>query len=415
MSNERSISGRQLDQPTTPSTILATMDQCTKCGVCQSHCPVLAATPAFPGPKYAGPQAERFRVIEHAIEHSSDLCTGCGICTSVCPNNVAISDIIALAKAGKAQNGSPVSLGQKLLNRPDMIGMLGGLAPRIANAVLGNGGMRRLAETVLGIHRHAPLPKFSGPAFRKWLASHQQPQGPEILYFSGCAVENFDPKVGIAAVCLLNRLGFNVVVPTQACCSLPMLSSGEWAPARKRAESLVKDLASRLGPAPVIITSSTSCGLTLKSKYAAYLDLNSRNAKSVSSSTSDICEFLRERGIEALAKHLKPLKSHVFYHAPCQLRGHGIGFPALELLRTIDGLSIDVSNAGCCGIGGTYGYDEKKHDISMEIAKPLNEQVRDSKPDLIACDSETCRWHLEAMTGVQTVHPIEILAMSMDM
>ena len=38
------------------------LDHCVKCTICETYCPVAAVTPLFPGPKYVGPQAERFRV-----------------------------------------------------------------------------------------------------------------------------------------------------------------------------------------------------------------------------------------------------------------------------------------------------------------------------------------------------------------
>ena len=79
--------------------ILETMDNCTKCGICHSFCPVANVTKEFPGPKFTGPQTQRFRMIESLEELSPDLCNGCGICTSVCPNGVAITDIITLAKS----------------------------------------------------------------------------------------------------------------------------------------------------------------------------------------------------------------------------------------------------------------------------------------------------------------------------
>ena len=37
------------------------LDHCVKCTICETYCPVAAATPLFPGPKYVGPQAERYR------------------------------------------------------------------------------------------------------------------------------------------------------------------------------------------------------------------------------------------------------------------------------------------------------------------------------------------------------------------
>ena len=253
----------------TSRDVRASMDGCTKCGICLAHCPVAAVTGSFPGPKYTGPQAERFRAIAGVTETAPDLCSGCGVCTSVCPNGVAITDIIALAKAEQVAGAGGPGNGQKLLNRPDLIGRLGAVAPWLANRILATPALRTVAERLFGIDRSAPLPRMAGRKFRRWLDMQTQPEGPRLTYFSGCAVEYFDPEVGIAAVSLLNRLGYRVEVPSEACCSLPMLSSGEWEPARERAESLVAELAPSARATGVTVGTSTSCTLTLRSKYAA--------------------------------------------------------------------------------------------------------------------------------------------------
>jgi glycerol-3-phosphate dehydrogenase subunit C len=63
----------------------------------------------------------------------------------------------------------------------------------------------------------------------------------------------------------------------------------------------------------------------------------------------------------------------------------------------------------CCGVAGTYGLKQEKYGIAMDAGRRLFDQIGDARPDLAVCDSETCRWHIEAATGVKTVHPIEIL------
>jgi len=66
--------------------VRGSLDHCVKCTICETACPVSNVTPLFPGPKYVGPQAERFRVgDEPSVEWSVDYCSGCGICTQVCP------------------------------------------------------------------------------------------------------------------------------------------------------------------------------------------------------------------------------------------------------------------------------------------------------------------------------------------
>ncbi len=392
-----------------PDAVRRSMDGCTKCGICQAHCPVAAATTAFPGPKYAGPQAQRFRVIGVADEASASLCSGCGICTSVCPNDVAITDIIALAKADVAARRGGVALGQCLLNRPDAIGRAGGLAPWLGNMILDNRLARRIAERLFGIDRAAPLPRFAGRRFNKWRRAQEQPQGPDIGYFPGCAVTHYDPEVGIAAIRVLNALGYRVSVPSSACCSLPMLSSGEWDAARGRAQALVDELAPTAAAGRPIVATSTSCSLTLRSKYAAYLDMTDGAAADVADAVADICGFLLDRHADELARRFQPLKLRVLYHGPCQLRGHRLGLPAVELMATIPGLELVQSQADCCGVAGTYGYDREKRDIAERVGATLMEQIERCMPDLVVCDSETCRWSIAQASGIPCVHPVEIL------
>ena len=70
----------------------SSLDHCVKCTICETVCPVANVTQLFPGPKYAGPQAERYRTQEQAPEEwSVDYCSGCGLCTMHCPQGVKIA------------------------------------------------------------------------------------------------------------------------------------------------------------------------------------------------------------------------------------------------------------------------------------------------------------------------------------
>jgi glycerol-3-phosphate dehydrogenase subunit C len=398
----------------TPDAVRRTMDNCTKCNICQAHCPVAAVTDAFPGPKYAGPQAERFRAIASPDEMAPMLCSGCGVCTSVCPNDVAVTDIITLAKADLVRRVGSGRLGLRLLNRPDLIGRLGNIAPWLANLLLGSSSLRRLAAWVTGISNGAPLPRFAGRAFRHWFKSAPSGEGRPITYFAGCSVEHFDPGVGIAAVKVLTKLGYKVETPPSACCSLPMLSSGDFEAARPRAEALVGILAPSAAAGQAIVGTSTSCTLTLRSKYAAYLGLAGGAAGEVASAVADICGFLLDHHGGELAGRFAPMTKRVLYHGPCQLRGHRIGQPAVELLRLIPGMTVDLSEASCCGVAGTYGYSTAKRDIAMAVGRSLMDQIAAANPDLVICDSETCRWNIEQASGIPCRHPVEVLAEAME-
>ena len=76
----------------------ASLDQCLKCTICEASCPVAAVTPLFPGPKFVGPQAERFRHGD-SVDHGLDYCSSCGTCTLVCPQGVRIAELNSQARA----------------------------------------------------------------------------------------------------------------------------------------------------------------------------------------------------------------------------------------------------------------------------------------------------------------------------
>ena len=97
------------------------LDHCVKCTICESFCPYAAATPLFPGPKYVGPQAERFRRTGVSPDTSVDYCSGCGICTAVCPQGVKIAEINSQARAHLMEDRG-IPLRNQLIARPSTLG-----------------------------------------------------------------------------------------------------------------------------------------------------------------------------------------------------------------------------------------------------------------------------------------------------
>jgi glycerol-3-phosphate dehydrogenase subunit C len=392
--------------------VRASLDHCVKCTICETFCPVSNVTPLFPGPKYVGPQLERYRTDDGSPDRSLDYCSGCGICTTVCPQGVKIAEINAKARSRmKAQRGVP--LRDRIIARPSVMGRVGTPLAPIGNFVLRNRVIRRVIERVLRIHRAAPMPLFAGRTFGSWIRRHPPLAGATkaVVYFHGCSANYFEPRVGEMAVAVLEHNGYRVIVPRQDCCGLPLQSNGLFDDARRYVRRLTRHLAPYARRGYDIVATSTSCGLMLKREAREILDLEEdEDLQVVSSRMYDICEFLvalHRRG--ALRTDFRPMPMTVPYHAPCQQRGHGIGKPALELFDLIPELEVVDSVVECCGVAGTYGLKTEKYDIAMAVGDPLFRQVRDVATEVAACDSETCRWQITRATGVPSVHPVELL------
>ncbi len=389
-----------------------TLDHCVKCTICETACPVAAVTPLFPGPKYAGPQSERFRVAgDGSPDASVDWCSGCGICTQVCPQGVAVAELNAHAReALKQQRGA--TLRDRLISRPDLLGRLGTPVAPLANAALGVRGLRTLGERVLGVHRDAPLPRFAGRTFGRYARRHRSPPAPRTaVFFHGCGAQHYEPGVAQMVVELLEHNGFHVEIPRQGCCGLPLQSNGLFDAARERVLEQARALAPGARDGALIVGHATSCTLMLKREAREILGLHDDpDLALVAQSTYDICELLLEchhRG--ELRTDFAPIAETVAYHAPCQQQGHFIGKPALELLALIPRLNVVELDAACCGIAGTYGLKAERYDVAMAVGADLFAQVERSGAASTACDSETCRWQIEQATGRPAAHPIELL------
>jgi glycerol-3-phosphate dehydrogenase subunit C len=406
------------EKPATPEFFL---DHCIKCNICTTACPVSAVTDLFAGPKYEGPQAGRFRAPNQpSPDKSVDFCSGCRVCNMVCPTGVKIAEINSRARAALVNHGNislQLRLRNNLIARPESLGKLAHPISPLANYSLNLKPARWLAEVALGIHHSAPLPKFSDQLFTSWFHNHPKPtkSSRKVVYFHGCSTEYYEPRIGRAAIRVLEANGCEVIVPRQNCCGLPLLSNGEFDAARKYHENNIRYLVDYARQGIPIIGTSTSCTLTLKEEAPELLDMHDENSKLVSENTFDFNEFLLmllEEG--SLSLKFNPLPLTLGYHVPCQYRAHRIGKPGQQILNLIPELNIIDSQAACCGIAGTYGYKKEKYDIAMEVGQSLFQFIEHEMADspVVVCDSETCRWQITHATGKPAVHPAEIIAKS---
>jgi glycerol-3-phosphate dehydrogenase subunit C len=394
-----------------------TLDECIKCNICTTACPVSPVTDLFPGPKYEGPQGERFRGLgQPSPDLSVDYCSGCRICNMVCPTGVKIAEINARARAVLVEQGkvpSHLRLRNNMIARAETLGKFASPIAPLANTLLRLGPVRWLMQAVLGIHARAPLPAFSSSKFSSWFYSRERQVETDrkVVYFHGCSTEYYEPRIGRAAVQVLEANGFEVIVPEQNCCGLPLLSNGEFKAARTYHENNVRSLVEYARQGIPIVGTSTSCTLTLKEEAPELLDMDDDDTRLVAQMTFDFNEFLLKLHDEGMLNlDFQDLPYTLGYHIPCQYRAHRLGHPGTEVLDLIPKLKVVESQAACCGIAGTYGYKVEKYDIAMVVGEPLFQFVDNLGTQIVICDSETCRWQITHATGAPAIHPVELIA-----
>ena len=386
-------------------------EECTKCTVCTVYCPVLEVNPLYPGPKQAGPDGERLRLKDPAFfDAALKYCLNCKRCEVACPSGVKVADLIQSARL--RYDHSPIKLRDRILASTDFMGkMVRPVAP-IANVVTGMGITKTAMDAFLAVDRHRTFPKYSGSSFEFWLMLQRKEQAAfpqQVAYFHGCYVNYNHPQLGKDLVKVLNALGVGVqLLEKEKCCGIALITNKMTKEATAHATHNVAVLGKAVEKGLKVITTSSTCTLTLRDEYPELLGVdNSAVRDSILLATRFIYEKL-EQG--ATLPFRKDFHKKVAYHTPCHMEKLGWGVFSEKLLRMIPGVEFTLLDSACCGIAGTYGFKKENYKTSQAIGEPLFENIRTVNPDVVACDCETCKWQIEMSTGYPVQNPISILA-----
>ena len=183
-------------------------------------------------------------------------CLSCKGCTPECPSNVNLALLKAeMLHARWRRDGLP--LRERILSNVDLLGKLGCLMPRLTNRLLGFKAARIAMEKTIGISARRSLPHYASERFDKWFAKHcsrrsvtpadaisDRPARRErrytergtVILWDDTFVRYHEPHIGIAAVKVLEALGFEVsLVKNRRCCGRPAFSQGNLDAAAKLA------------------------------------------------------------------------------------------------------------------------------------------------------------------------------------
>jgi glycerol-3-phosphate dehydrogenase subunit C len=304
------------------------------------------------------------------------------------------------------------------LSRPELVAAWTRLVRPLAQFGLRSSVLRALADACFGLARRAPLPLAAASPLRhlrsdivRAAPSVLSGDKPRVAYFHGCSTGEYEPWLGEMTIQVLDRLGVEVELPPQVCCGLPLQSNHALGAARGYAQRNLAALRPWAERGIPIVGTSTSCTLALKHEYRGVLGLAGAEVDAVGQGTYDIFEYLiHVLWADRAEPSLQPVPLRVLYHAPCQLRAHRIGAPALQVLRKIPGLQLQLSDAECCGVAGTYGLKSERYEVAVAVGRELFRQAASQPFDCVVTDSETCRWWIAEHSGLPSVHPIELLS-----
>jgi len=347
-----------------------------------------------------------------------DLCLECKGCKAECPANVDMAKLKYEFLAHYHEvHGIP--LGARLFGNFRSLARWGSATAPLSNWATRSAPMRWVLDRATGIDARRRLPPFAKPNFLQWWRrrgnavtrqrGNRATRGTVALFPDTFMIYNY-PEIGRAAVELLERLGYDVILAEAGCCGRTMISKGMIGAAKKAARRNVDALLPLAERGIPIVGCEPSCILTFRDEIPDLVA--GQEARAVAKHALLIDEFLA-------AEHQQ---------APLQLRGHGSGSTVLfhghchqkaiagtaaaRAVLTAAGFKVEEVDSGCCGMAGSFGFEKEHYDVSMAVGeRRLLPAVR-SKPASvpIVAMGVSCRQQIAHGTGRRALHLVELLA-----
>ncbi|MGH9309686.1 MAG: FAD-binding and (Fe-S)-binding domain-containing protein [Vicinamibacterales bacterium] len=341
------------------------------------------------------------------VKHALDLCLACKACKSECPVGVDMATYKAEFLAHHYDRLSR-PLRAHLFGHVDWWAELAARAPRVVNAFASVRPAARLLQSLAGIAPDRRLPRFAPETFQAWWRRHPpRSEGRRLVLWSDTFTNYFYPEVGRAAVNVLERLGYHVVVPAQTCCGRPLYDFGLLDSAREHLDAMFSTLVGALKDDTRIVVLEPSCFAVFRDE-AVGLHRDQRIAQALADRTVLFTSFVREH----LERDDLPHSSrHALVHVHCHQRALlGTG-DAIAAGRAA-GLEVQMPDAGCCGMAGSFGFDREHYPVSIGVGERVLLPAVRAAPDdtVIIADGFSCREQIRQRTQCRAYHFAEVLA-----
>lgn len=355
------------------------------------------------------------------IKEVMDLCLSCKACKSECPSSVDVAKLKAeFLQHYYEANGVPFRTW--LIGNFTKTQQLAILVPALYNLVVSDKTLSGLVKKAIGFAAGRSLPTVGKTSLRKWYNRHNSPGMPsakKVVLFCDEFTNYNDVEIGITTVKLLQALGYEVLMPKHLESGRTYLSKGLVKKAKKIINENIETLSKYVTHDIPMIGIEPSGILTFRDEA---LDLcteeNRSKAQHLSVNSFCIEEFLInefDKGhitTEMFTSDTKLVK----LHGHCYQKSFKI-VPAIHRLLGIpQNYTVHTIPSGCCGMAGSFGYEQEHFDVSMQVGElVLFPAVRNAAGDtILAASGTSCRHQIKDGTQRKALHPVEILYQALE-
>ncbi len=360
----------------------------------------------------------RGTVTDKRLYEAMDLCLECKACKSECDSGVDMAKLkYEFLDNYYKTNKRP--LRNKLFAHINRLNRLGSRFAPLSNWGAGSPIGKFVSSVLLGVHPNRRLPRFASQTLAQWFNSRPASSADRtvkgtVALFNDTFMNYNYPEIGKAAVELLEAAGYRVQLANAQCCGRPMISKGLLDEAAAHARYNVDLLHAFADQGVPIIGCEPSCLLTFRDEYPEFCrdGLAHAKARKVAENSYLIDEFLamlHDKG--ELELEFSNRSKKVLFHGHCHQKSLVGTAPSLTALRLPPGYEVELINAGCCGMAGSFGFEKEHYDVSMTIGEQtLFPAIRDKGAEWeVAVMGVSCRQQVEQGTGRTARHLVEVL------
>ncbi len=348
------------------------------------------------------------------VKEALDLCLACKGCKGDCPVDVDMAtykaEFLSHYYEGRLRPRSAYAMG--LIH---WWARLAQIAPRLVNRAARAPGLSTLIKKIGGVAVEREMPEFAEETFRDWFRRRggSTVDGQRVLLWPDTFNNFFHPDIAKTTVEVLEGAGFRPVIPrAMLCCGRPLYDYGMLTMAKHLLRQILDELRDEIRAGTPVIGMEPSCVSTLRDELLNLFP-HDKDAKRLSRQTYLLTEFLSEHASDADLGRLEGEKALV--HGHCHHKSV-LDFNTETALFDRLGLDYEVLDSGCCGMAGSFGFEEEHYEVSQACGeRVLLPALRNAEPStLVITGGFSCREMIEQNHLPRPLHPAEVVHMAME-
>jgi FAD/FMN-containing dehydrogenase/Fe-S oxidoreductase len=342
-----------------------------------------------------------------------DLCLSCKGCTSDCPVQVDMptmkSEFLHHHFKSLRRWRPRYAYAFGLI---DQAARLASRVPEVVNFVTQTPGLSRLAKFAAGMAPERSIPEFAPITLQQWFRERggtKNPHGRRVVLWPDTFNNHFHTDVGVACVEAIEAAGWQVVMPEgHVCCGRPLYDYGFLEAAERYLRGTLDVLRDEIRAGTPVVGMEPSCLAVFKDELTGMLP-HDDDAQRLARCAMHFSEFFEKFEIPVPKLERKAI---VWGH--CHHKATGGMDPEHSLLQRM-GLDIEPVSGGCCGLAGSWGFEQGHHDISLECGElALLPAVRKAERDtLVIANGFSCKTQIEqGGTDRRALHVSQVIKMA---